>query len=182
MTETCHECQTIVEKLNLEFNELYLKYEIMKNQRYNEIIKDLFFRIKLYDITIESHEFEETDLYLKKDENGNFYLFDIIAFFENQYQIIDFDEKMKLLQKLSEYNLKNKRNFGIIYENIKIDMQKKNIKCLINFEYSFKNYDIITEEDIKRFTILKKKICPTWFKTIDECECKNCMKICDGFG
>ena len=64
-------------------------------------------------------------------------------------------------------------------------MQKKNIKCLINLEYSnrpFKNDDIITDENIKSFTILKNKICPTWFKKIDECNCEYCLRICDGFG
>ena len=72
MTDTCHECQTIVEKLNLEYDELYLKYKILKNQRYNEIIKNLFFRINVIqyqnDWDISSDFLEDIDKYCQLDE------------------------------------------------------------------------------------------------------------------
>ena len=45
MSETCHECHNIVNRLNIEFNELYNKYEILKDKRYDEIINELYFRL-----------------------------------------------------------------------------------------------------------------------------------------
>ena len=76
----------------------------------------------------------------------------------------------------------SKTNMGIKQDGA---IEEEKIECLIDLEYSHRNYDIcdiITCDDIKDYYNIKKKICPTWFKKIDECECSNCQLLCDGFG
>ena len=77
MTETCHECCNIVEKLNKEYNELNTTY-IKINDKYNElkdnyrknIINTLLLKLKLYSET-GADRFEIEDI-LNVDDYGIF--------------------------------------------------------------------------------------------------------------
>tara|TARA_B100001094_G_C18146111_1_gene780810 strand:- start:1222 stop:1803 length:582 start_codon:yes stop_codon:yes gene_type:complete len=193
MVETCHECHTVIDRLNIEFNELYNKYELLKDKRYDEIINELYFRLDVIQNQNSEMDLEDIDKYCEIDENYNLKYFNVIEYFKNEYNINEFDNLMILFKKLSEKNLKKTKEvykihdeyIPLIYSKMDINMEEKKIECLIDLEYSHRNYDIcdiITCDDIQDYDTIKQRICPTWFKRIDECECSNCQMLCDGFG
>ena len=195
MDQSCHECISMIENLNKEHDLLYFKYNELKEQRYDDIIKDLFFKIYLKGVMdLDESRFERYEIsnYLEKDDNGKHQLFNVIRYFQNEYNIQNFDEYLILLHKLTDENMEQFDLIGeddlfhcIIYEKLTIDMEKECIECLINIDFSthpFENEDIITCDDIQRMEILNNKICPTWFKKVCDCHCKICLRLNDGFG
>ena len=142
---------------------------MLKDKRYNEIINELYFRLDVIQNQNSDMDLEDINKYCELDENYDLKYFNIIEYFKNEYNINEFNNLMILFKKLNlEKNLKKTEEvykihdeyIPLIYSKMDINMEEEKIECLIDLEYSHRDYDvcdIITCDDIKDYYNIKKR-------------------------